>query len=58
MNTTAFGLIAAIPLLLMHAMITSRASEIIDGMEMISVKTLNLIADFTKRQSELAAKNG
>jgi biopolymer transport protein ExbB len=58
MNTTAFGLIAAIPLLLMHAMISSRTSEIIDGMEMVSVKTLNLIADFTKRQSELAAQNG
>lgn len=58
MNTTAFGLIAAIPLLLMHAMISSRTSEIIDGMEMVSVKTLNLIADFTKRQTELAAKNG
>ncbi|MGB5397561.1 MAG: MotA/TolQ/ExbB proton channel family protein [Gammaproteobacteria bacterium] len=58
MNTTAFGLIAAIPLLIMHAMLTSRTGEIIDSLEMASVKTLNLIADFAKRQAALAAKNG
>jgi biopolymer transport protein ExbB len=58
MNTTAFGLMAAIPLLITHAMISSRTSEIIDSLEMASVKTLNLIADFAKRQAALAAKNG
>ena len=58
MNTTAFGLMAAIPLLITHAMITSKTVEIIDSLEMASVKTLNLIADFAKRQAALATKNG
>ena len=58
MNTTAFGLIAAIPLLIVHAMLTSKTTEIVDSLEMASVKTLNLIADFAKRQAALAAKNG
>ena len=58
MNTTAFGLMAAIPLLITHAMLTSKTGEIIDSLEMASVKTLNLIADFAKRQASLAAKNG
>ncbi|MFV2005309.1 MAG: MotA/TolQ/ExbB proton channel family protein [Gammaproteobacteria bacterium] len=58
MNTTAFGLMAAIPLLIVHAMISSKTGEIIDSLEMASVKTLNLISDFAKRQAALAAKNG
>ena len=58
MNTTAFGLMAAIPLLITHAIISSKTVEIIDSLEMASVKTLNLIADFSKRQAALAAKNG
>lgn len=58
MNTTAFGLMAAIPLLITHAMISSKTSEIIDSLEMASVKTLNIISDFAKRQATLAAKNG
>ena len=58
MNTTAFGLMAAIPLLIVHAIISSKTTEIIDSLEMASVKTLNLIADFAKRQAALAAKNG
>lgn len=58
MNTTAFGLMAAIPLLIVHAMLTSKTGEIVDSLEMASVKTLNLIADFAKRQAALAAKNG
>ena len=58
MNTTAFGLMAAIPLLITHAIISSKTVEIIDSLEMASVKTLNLISDFSKRQVALAAKNG
>ncbi len=57
MNTTAFGLMVAIPLLIVHANLTSKTSEIVDSLEMASVKTLNLIADFAKRQAELASKN-
>jgi len=58
MNTTAFGLMVAIPLLIVHANLTSKTTEIVDSLEMASVKTLNLIADFAKRQTELASKNG
>ena len=58
MNTTALGLMVAIPLLIVHANLSSRTTEIIDSLEMASVKTLNLIADFAKRQAELASKNG
>lgn len=58
MNTTAFGLMAAIPLLITHAIISSKTGEIVDSLEMASVKTLNLISDFAKRQATLAAKNG
>lgn len=43
MNTTAFGLISAIPLLLFHSMLQTKTSEIIDSMEMASVKTLNTL---------------
>ena len=43
MNTTAFGLIAAIPLLLMHTVIQTKTSKLIDNIEMATVKCLNLI---------------
>lgn len=45
MNTTAFGLIAAIPLLIFHAFLVSKTGEIVNSLEMASVKTLNLITD-------------
>jgi len=44
MNTTAFGLIAAIPLLLAHSMLVSKTTEIIDSLEMAGVKCLNIIS--------------
>lgn len=43
MNTTAFGLMAAIPLLLMHAFLTTKTTELVDSLEMAAVKFLNLI---------------
>jgi biopolymer transport protein ExbB len=49
MNTTAFGLIAAIPLLIVHAVLTTTTAQIVDNLEMASVKTLNIIAHFAKR---------
>jgi len=58
MNTTAFGLMAGIPLLIIHALLTSKTGEIVDSLEMASVKTLNIISEFAKRQAALAAKNG
>jgi biopolymer transport protein ExbB/TolQ len=45
MNTTAFGLIAAIPLLLLHALLQTKTTEIIDSLEMAGVKFLNLMAE-------------
>lgn len=57
MNTTAFGLMAGIPLLITHALLTAKTGEIVDSLEMVSVKTLNIISEFAKRQSALAAKN-
>ncbi len=44
MNTTAFGLIAAIPLLMVHSMLVSKTTEIIDSLEMAGVKCLNIIS--------------
>jgi len=50
MNTTAFGLMAAIPLLLLHAKLTSTTGQIIDSLEMASIKALNSISSSAKRQ--------
>ena len=57
MNTTALGLMCGIPLLIIHAMLSAKTGEIIDSLEMASVKTLNIIAEFAKRQAALAAKS-
>lgn len=45
MNTTAFGLISAIPLLLLHAVLQTKTAEIVDSFEMAGVKVLNTLAD-------------
>jgi biopolymer transport protein ExbB len=50
MNTTAFGLMSAIPLMLFHAKLTSTTGQIIDSLEMASVKALNTISNFARRQ--------
>jgi biopolymer transport protein ExbB len=52
MNTTAFGLMVAIPLLVVHAILTSKTNEIVDGLEMASVKALNVISLKAKHQIE------
>ncbi|MDH5786051.1 MAG: MotA/TolQ/ExbB proton channel family protein [Chromatiales bacterium] len=49
MNTTAFGLIAAIPLLIVHTFLNSKSGAIVDSLEMASVKTLNIITGKAKR---------
>ncbi|NIQ12142.1 MAG: MotA/TolQ/ExbB proton channel family protein [Gammaproteobacteria bacterium] len=56
MNTTAFGLMSAIPLLLFHAKLTSTTGHIVDNLEMASVKALNSISDYTKRQYDDTSK--
>lgn len=54
MNTTAFGLISAIPLLLLHTMLQSKTTEIIDSLEMAGVKSLNLMHGATPAASNAA----
>ncbi len=45
MNTTAFGLMSAIPLLLCHAVLQTKTNEIVDSFEMAGVKFLNIISE-------------
>jgi biopolymer transport protein ExbB len=52
MNTTAFGLMVAIPLLVTNTVLTAKTGEIIDSLEMASVKALNVITARAKRQVE------
>ena len=52
MNCTAFGLMTAVPLLVIHAFLQTKTTELIDSLEMASVKFLNAI---TERRSEAAA---
>jgi len=44
MNTTAYGLIAAIPLLLVFALLQTKTTEVVDSIEMASVKIVNMIS--------------
>jgi biopolymer transport protein ExbB/TolQ len=43
MNTTAFGLMVGIPLLLTHSILQSKTTQLVDSLEMASVKVLNFI---------------
>ena len=47
MNTTAFGLMVAIPLLLVHAVMQTKTVELVDTLEMATVKMTNLITGRT-----------
>ena len=44
MNTTAFGLIVAIPLLFLYTVLQTKTTEIIDSLEMTTVKFVNLLS--------------
>jgi len=52
MNCTAFGLMSAVPLLLIHAVLQTKTTELIDSLEMASVKFLNSV---TERQPQSGA---
>ena len=52
MNTTAFGLMVAIPLLVTHTVLTSKTGQIVDSLEMATVKVLNVISTKARRQAE------
>lgn len=45
MNATAFGLTSAIPMLLIHQLLQTKTTEIIDSLEMAGVKCLNILSD-------------
>lgn len=49
MNCTAFGLIVSIPLMIMHLFLSTKASAIVDSLEMAALKTLNVIASTARR---------
>ena len=49
MNTTAFGLMVAIPLLVVHAILSSKTGDIVDSLEMATVKALNVFSRRAKR---------
>jgi biopolymer transport protein ExbB len=46
MNTTAFGLIVAIPLLVFYTLLQTKTTEIIDSLEMATVRFTNHLAKF------------
>ena len=48
MNCTAFGLVVAVPLLMVHAFLHSKTAQLVDGLEAASIKYLNVL---TTRQS-------
>lgn len=54
MNTTAFGLMAAIPLLLMFTVLQTKTTELVDSMEMATVKFLNAITEYGKEPARKA----
>jgi len=45
MNTTAFGLMVAIPLLLVYSVLQSKTTQIVDSLEMAAVKFLNMVTE-------------
>ena len=51
MNCTAFGLMTAVPILFIHAWLQTKTTELIDSLEMVSVKFLNAV---TERRAESA----
>jgi len=57
MNCTAFGLMVAIPLVLIHSLLQTKTTEIVDGLEMASVKFLNAITERPASDGS-AAKSG
>jgi biopolymer transport protein ExbB len=53
MNTTAFGLMVAIPLLIVHAVLSSKTGDIVDSLEMATVKALNVFSRRAKRPTAI-----
>jgi len=45
MNTTAFGLVVAIPLLLVHSFLVTKTSHVVDSLEKAAMKSLNMMIE-------------
>ena len=52
MNCTAFGLGAAIPMMLIYSFLQSKTTELVDSLEMVSVKFLNMLQEQSTLQSQ------
>jgi len=57
MNCTAFGLGTAVPLLFMHAFLTSRTQHLVESLEMAAIKYLNVLSQRTSRIAQGAVQN-
>jgi len=55
MNTTAFGLMVAIPLLITNQVLTAKTGQIVDSLEMASLKALNAISSRARRHVQAEA---
>lgn len=53
MNCTSFGLMVAIPMLLINLFLATKASRIVDSLEIISLKTMNVIFLHASRQHKM-----
>jgi biopolymer transport protein ExbB/TolQ len=54
MNTTAFGLMVGIPLLFVHTVLQTKATEVVDSLEMASVRFVNLLMDRARKEGAAA----
>ena len=52
MNCTAFGLGAAIPMMLFYSFLQSKTTELVDSLEMVSVKFLNMLQEHTQHPEQ------
>ena len=57
MNTTAFGLISAIPLLLFHALLQTKTSQIVDSLDVVCVKFINALSARNNESSKAQKDN-
>lgn len=58
MNTTAFGLMSAIPLLIFHATLQTKTTEIVDSLEMAGVKCLNIMSNAKAFSNKTRSNDG
>ncbi len=52
MNTTAMGLMVAIPLLLSYTFLQTKTTELVDSLEMAAVKFLNIIGEHQHKDGD------